>query len=148
MHSLARRWLHRCPTPWVSLPTWRCLRPSLRWWSAPGPLDILVCNAGIQGPAGPLANASDADWQQVFDINLRAAARLCALVLPGMAARGGGSAVLISSIAGLRGNRLMGLYGLTKAALAQLARNLAVEWGPHGGTGQRRIARPHPHAAG
>lgn len=82
-----------------------------------GPLDILVCNAGIQGPAGPLANASDADWQQVFDINLRAAARLCALVLPGMAARGGGSAVLISSIAGLRGNRSMGLYGLTKAAL-------------------------------
>ncbi|MGQ0730809.1 SDR family NAD(P)-dependent oxidoreductase [Acidovorax sp.] len=113
-----------------------------------GPLDILVCNAGIQGPAGPLANASDADWQQVFDINLRAAARLCALVLPGMAARGGGSAVLISSIAGLRGNRSMGLYGLTKAALAQLARNLAVELGACGCTGQRRIARPHPHAAG
>ncbi|TWG33719.1 NAD(P)-dependent dehydrogenase (short-subunit alcohol dehydrogenase family) [Acidovorax delafieldii] len=97
-----------------------------------GPLDILVCNAGIQGPAGPLANASDADWQQVFDINLCAAARLCALVLPGMAARGGGSAVLISRIAGLRGNRSMGLYGLTKAALAQLARNLAVEWVPMG----------------
>ena len=97
-----------------------------------GPLDILVCNAGIQGPAGPLADTSDADWQQVFDINLRAAARLCALVLPGMAARGGGSVVLISSIAGLRGNRSIGLYGLTKAALAQLARNLAVEWGPSG----------------
>lgn len=97
-----------------------------------GPLDILVCNAGIQGPAGPLAKASDADWQQVFDINLRAAARLCALTLPGMAARGGGSAVLISSIAGLRGNRAIGLYGLSKAALAQLARNLAVEWGPAG----------------
>ena len=97
-----------------------------------GPLDILVCNAGIQGPAGPLAHASDADWQQVFDINLRAAARLCALVLPGMAARGGGSAVLISSIAGLRGNQSIGLYGLTKAALSQLARNLAVEWGPSG----------------
>ena len=91
-----------------------------------GPLDILVCNAG------PLADASDADWHQVFDINLRAAARLCALALPGMAARGGGSAVLISSIAGLRGNRSIGLYGLTKAALAQLARNLAVEWGPAG----------------
>ena len=35
-----------------------------------GPLDILVCNAGIQGPAGPLADASDTDWQQVFEINL------------------------------------------------------------------------------
>jgi NAD(P)-dependent dehydrogenase (short-subunit alcohol dehydrogenase family) len=38
----------------------------------------------------------------------------------------------MSSIAGLRGNRAIGLYGLSKAALAQLARNLAVEWGPQG----------------
>jgi NAD(P)-dependent dehydrogenase (short-subunit alcohol dehydrogenase family) len=49
-----------------------------------------------------------------------------------MAARGGGSVVLMSSIAGLRGNGSIGLYGLSKAALAQLARNLAVEWGPQG----------------
>ena len=47
-----------------------------------------------------------------------------------MAERGEGSVILISSIAGLRGNRAIGLYGLSKAALAQLARNLAVEWGP------------------
>lgn len=97
-----------------------------------GPLDILVCNAGIQGPSGPLADASDTDWQQVIEINLRAAVRLCAQVIPGMVARGGGSVLLISSIAGLRGNRSIGLYGLTKASLAQLARNLAVEWGPSG----------------
>lgn len=97
-----------------------------------GPLDILVCNAGIEGPTGPLTAATDADWQQVFDINLRAAVRLCAHALPTMAARGGGSVVLMSSIAGLRGNRALGLYALSKAALAQLARNLAVEWGPHG----------------
>ncbi|MEK8052790.1 glucose 1-dehydrogenase [Ideonella sp. DXS22W] len=99
---------------------------------AAGAVDVLVCNAGIQGPAGPLAQASDAAWQQVFDINLRAAARLTSGLLPGMAQRGGGSAVLMSSIAGLRGNRAIGLYGLSKAALAQLARNLAVEWGPQG----------------
>ena len=68
----------------------------------------------------------------MLDINLRAAARLCAGLVPGMAARGGGSVVLMSSIAGLRGNRAIGLYGLSKAALAQLARNLAVEWGPQG----------------
>jgi NAD(P)-dependent dehydrogenase (short-subunit alcohol dehydrogenase family) len=49
-----------------------------------------------------------------------------------MAARGGGSIVLTSSIAGLRGNRALGVYGLTKAALMQLARNLAVEFGPAG----------------
>jgi NAD(P)-dependent dehydrogenase (short-subunit alcohol dehydrogenase family) len=49
-----------------------------------------------------------------------------------MAQRGGGSVILISSIAGLRGNKSIGLYGVSKAGLAQLARNLAVEWGPHG----------------
>ena len=36
----------------------------------------------------------------------------------------------MSSLSGLRGNRGLGVYSLTKAALAQLARNLAVEWGP------------------
>jgi NAD(P)-dependent dehydrogenase (short-subunit alcohol dehydrogenase family) len=97
-----------------------------------GRLDALVCNAGIQGPAGALCDAVDADWQQVFDINLRSSVRLAGCVLPAMAERGGGSVILMSSIAGLRGNRSIGLYGLSKAALAQVARNLAVEWGPAG----------------
>lgn len=99
---------------------------------AAGAVDILVCNAGVQGPAGPLEAATDADWQHVMDINLRAAARLAGRLIPHMAERGSGSVVLMSSIAGLRGNRSIGLYGLSKAALAQLARNLAVEWGPKG----------------
>lgn len=97
-----------------------------------GAVDVLVCNAGIAGPTGPLAAASDHDWQQVMNINLRAAERLCAELIPGMAQRGRGSVILMSSIAGLRGNKAIGLYGLSKAALAQLARNLAVEWGPSG----------------
>lgn len=97
-----------------------------------GGVDILVSNAGIQGPHGPLAAATDDDWQRVFEVNLRAAARLTTHLIPSMAARGGGSVVLMSSIAGLRGNGAIGLYGLSKAALAQLARNLAVEWGLHG----------------
>lgn len=103
-----------------------------RLCQAAGAVDVLVCNAGVQGPAGPLLASTDADWQQVLDINLHATVRLCAGLLPGMAARGGGSVVLMASIAGLRGNRAIGLYGLSKAALAQLARNLAVEWGPQG----------------
>lgn len=97
-----------------------------------GPVDMLVCNAGVQGPAGPIAAATDTDWLQVMDVNLRAAVRLTSRLIPGMAARGEGSVVLMSSIAGLRGNRAIGLYGVSKAALAQVARNLAVEWGPRG----------------
>ncbi|MDO8773005.1 MAG: SDR family oxidoreductase [Burkholderiaceae bacterium] len=97
-----------------------------------GGIDILVSNAGIQGPRGPLAAVTDDDWQRVFAVNLRAAAGLTSHLIPSMAARGGGSVVLMSSIAGLLGNGAIGLYGLSKAALAQLARNLAVEWGPQG----------------
>ena len=97
-----------------------------------GRIDILVCNAGVQGPAGPIGETTDGDWAQVMGINLQSALQLCSRVIPGMAARGTGSVILMSSIAGLRGNRAIGLYGLSKAALAQLARNLAVEWGPAG----------------
>ena len=97
-----------------------------------GRVDVLVCNAGMQGPAGPIGQASPADWQRVMDLNLRAAMELTTALLPKMAANPGSSVVLMSSIAGLRGNKAIGLYGLSKAALAQLARNLAVEWGPLG----------------
>ena len=41
-----------------------------------GRIDVLVCNAGVQGPAGPLAACTDADWEQVMGINLRSAMRL------------------------------------------------------------------------
>jgi len=54
---------------------------------------------------------------------------LCNLALQRRAAGGGGSAILIPSLAGLRGNGRINAYALTKAANAQLARNLAVEWG-------------------
>ena len=95
---------------------------------AAGPVDVLVCNAGIEGPVGPLARAGG--LERLFQVNLLAAMTLCNALIPGMAARGGGSVILMSSIAALRGNRAIGAYALTKAALAQLARNLAVEWGP------------------
>jgi dehydrogenase/reductase SDR family protein 4 len=47
-----------------------------------------------------------------------------------MAERGGGSVILMSSIASIRGSATIGTYGMSKAAEAALARNLAVEWGP------------------
>lgn len=97
-----------------------------------GGVDVVVHNAGIQGPAGPLGNVSADDWDAVMAVNLRSAHVLTSRLVPAMAGRGGGSVVLLSSIAALRGNRSIGLYGLSKAALSQMARNLAVEWGPSG----------------
>jgi NAD(P)-dependent dehydrogenase (short-subunit alcohol dehydrogenase family) len=97
-----------------------------------GRIDVLVCNAGTQGPAGPLHAVGDQAWDELFQVNLASAHGLAARLVPAMAQRGMGSVILMASIAALRGNGAIGLYGMTKAALAQLARNLAVEWGPQG----------------
>ena len=97
-----------------------------------GRLDILVCNGGIEGPVGSIAQASAKAIDATFQVNLRSAISLTNAALPHIGAQGCGSVILISSIAGLRGNSAIGVYGMTKAALAQLARNLAVEWGPRG----------------
>ncbi|MFM5954551.1 MAG: SDR family NAD(P)-dependent oxidoreductase [Novosphingobium sp.] len=95
-----------------------------------GGLDLLVCNAGITGKAGPFAGIEMDDYARVMGINLRSQVVLCNLALPHIATAGGGSAVLISSLSGLRGNGRINAYALAKAGVAQLARNLAVEWGP------------------
>jgi NAD(P)-dependent dehydrogenase (short-subunit alcohol dehydrogenase family) len=102
---------------------------SLAW---KGRIDTLVSNAGISGPFGPSHLVTDEQWNATFQVNLRAAAGLVSGLVPAMAARGSGSVILMSSIAGLRGNKSLGVYAMTKAALAQLARNVAVEWGPQG----------------
>ncbi|WP_240421312.1 SDR family NAD(P)-dependent oxidoreductase [Paenibacillus periandrae] len=95
-----------------------------------GRIDILVCNAGIGPHSGPIATATDEHWEQTMTVNLRSALWLTNRVIPQMAERNEGSVILMSSISSVRGNRSIGLYGLSKAGLAQLARNLAVEWGP------------------
>lgn len=95
-----------------------------------GQVDVLVCNAGVAPHIGPLASATEAQWRLTMAVNLESTVAMTSALLPEMARRGGGSVVLMASIAGVRGNRGLGLYGLSKAALTQLARNLAVEWGP------------------
>jgi len=93
-------------------------------------LDVLVCNAGIAAHNGPLHTATDAQWDLTMNINLKSSVQLTSALVPVMAKHGGGSVVLMASLSAMRGNKAIGLYGLTKAALAQLARNIAVEWGP------------------
>lgn len=95
-----------------------------------GGLDIVVANAGVADAMGGSAVGPDDDYRRVMAINLDAVVALCRAVVPALKARGGGSIVLMGSLAGLRGNRALGPYALAKAALAQLARNLAVEFGP------------------
>jgi NAD(P)-dependent dehydrogenase (short-subunit alcohol dehydrogenase family) len=95
-----------------------------------GGLDILVCNAGITGNAGPITAVDTKDYARVFDINLHSMVTLANIAYPKMQARGGGSIILLASISALRGNATINAYALAKAGVAQLARNLAVQWGP------------------
>lgn len=93
-------------------------------------VDILVCNAGIAPHSGPLHTVSEEQWELTMNVNLRSAHWLSTALVPAMAKKGSGSVIFMSSLSAMRGNKAIGLYSLTKAALAQMARNLAVEWGP------------------
>ena len=96
-----------------------------------GAIDVLVVNAGGQpAPESTSLSPNSAAYDATFRLNRTQAVRLTDLVAPHMAERGSGNIVLISSISGLRGNKAIGSYALAKDAVAQLARNLAVQWGP------------------
>jgi NAD(P)-dependent dehydrogenase (short-subunit alcohol dehydrogenase family) len=68
----------------------------------------------------------------MHDLHVRSVLRLAEAAVPVMGRTGGGAFIVMSSIAGLRGNRILSGYGITKAANAQIARNIAVQWGPAG----------------
>lgn len=95
-----------------------------------GQIDILVANAAINPVYGPLASVSDEAWDKIMGSNLRSTWQLCNMVIPAMAVRKEGSVIMLSSVAGLRGNPVIGAYGVSKAAEVALVRNLAVEYGP------------------
>ena len=99
--------------------------------AAEGGLDILVCNAGITGRPGAFADLDMNDYARVMAINLRSQVVLARAAAPHLAERRG-NAIFIASLSGLRGNAAINTYALAKAGVAQLARNLAVEWGPKG----------------
>jgi dehydrogenase/reductase SDR family member 4 len=95
-----------------------------------GRIDILVANAAVNPAYGPTAEVADEMFDKIMSTNLKSTWRLCNLVIPEMALRGDGAIIVLSSIAGLRGNEVIGIYGVSKAAEAALVRNLAVEHGP------------------
>ncbi|MEQ6333655.1 SDR family oxidoreductase [Sphingobium sp. MK2] len=97
-----------------------------------GAIDILVCNAASNPYYGPMAGISDDQFEKILRNNVLANHWLAAMVGPRMAERGHGSIILIGSIGGLRGSPVIGAYNISKAADFQLARNLAVEYGPAG----------------
>ncbi len=98
-----------------------------RW----GRIDTLVCNAASNPYYGPMAGISDDQFRKILDNNVLANHWLVQLAAPGMIERRDGAIVIVSSIGGLKGSPVIGAYNVSKAADMQLARNLAVEFGPH-----------------
>ena len=80
---------------------------------------------------GPMSQVPDSAFDKVMGTNVRSNFWLCNMVIPQMAERKDGAVILVASIAGIKGNTTIGTYGISKAAEMQLARNLALEWGPH-----------------
>ena len=99
-----------------------------RW----GKITACVPNAAANPYHGGLAGIPDSAFDKIMETNIRATFWLCRLVLPHMVERRDGSIIIIASIAGLKGSPDLGAYAMSKVAGHQLARNLAVEYGPFG----------------
>jgi len=95
-----------------------------------GGVDILVNNAATNPHFGPLVTATAEQWNKILDVNLRGAFLLCRQVVPVMQQRGGGKIINMASIAGVRPQPAMGIYGVSKAGLIMLTQVLAQELGP------------------
>jgi len=98
-----------------------------------GQLDILVNNAGL-GTNHDALDATEEEWDELFDVNVRGLFFACQAAGRHMVERGYGRIVNMSSQAGLVGIARHAAYSASKGAVNMLTRVLAVEWSPHGVT--------------
>jgi 3-oxoacyl-[acyl-carrier protein] reductase len=90
-----------------------------------GPLDILVCSAGIPGKSLPTVDVDDEEWKRVLAINADGVFFCNRAVLGGMVERGYGRIVNVASIAGKEGNPMAAAYSASKAAVIALTKSIA-----------------------
>ena len=96
-----------------------------------GAITILVNNSGI-AVSGPVLGQAEEDWTRVLDTNLNGARQVAQAVAQHMIRLGhGGAIVNIASILGFRVRPQVSAYAVSKAALIQLTRSMAVEWARH-----------------
>jgi NAD(P)-dependent dehydrogenase (short-subunit alcohol dehydrogenase family) len=87
-----------------------------------GPIDILVCSAGITGASLPTVEVTDDEWRRVMAVDADGVFFCNRAVLPGMIARGYGRIVNIASIAGKEGNPMATAYSAAKAAVIAMTK--------------------------
>jgi NAD(P)-dependent dehydrogenase (short-subunit alcohol dehydrogenase family) len=91
-----------------------------------GHVEYLVAAAGILGPAKPAIDLDEAQWDQLFAINVKGPWLACKSLVPHMRKIGQGSIVLFSSSAGLAGSPFLSAYSASKGAVTLLTRSLAL----------------------
>jgi NAD(P)-dependent dehydrogenase (short-subunit alcohol dehydrogenase family) len=96
-----------------------------------GQVDILVNNAGVF-PFGPTDQATEADFDSVYAVNVKVPFFLVAELAPAMAKRGKGAIINVTTMVAEFGQANMALYGSSKAALVLLTKSWAAEYGPAG----------------
>jgi NAD(P)-dependent dehydrogenase (short-subunit alcohol dehydrogenase family) len=92
-----------------------------------GPVDLLVNNAGVGGPIGPLWGVAPEEWWRTIEINLGGVFHCARAVLPVMRARRRGRIVNLVSAAGTYRWPNVGAYAISKTAVIKLSENLAAE---------------------
>lgn len=97
-----------------------------------GGIDILVNNAATNPVYGPSLDCSESAFDKIMQVNVKAPFELAKMIHPIMKARGGGSVINISSIAGHTPDPGLGIYSVSKASLNMLTKVLAKEWGEDG----------------
>ncbi|KQZ79651.1 SDR family oxidoreductase [Rhodanobacter sp. FDAARGOS 1247] len=95
------------------------------------PLSLLVNNAGGNQPGATLDYRVD-DWRRIFEQNLFSAFEMCRLAHPQLVQHAHAAIVNVGSVSGMTHVRTGSPYGMSKAALHQLTRNLAAEWAVDG----------------
>jgi NAD(P)-dependent dehydrogenase (short-subunit alcohol dehydrogenase family) len=97
-----------------------------------GPVDVLVNNAGVGGPAGEMWELDPEEWWRTVEVNLRGTFICTRAVLPGMVKRGRGRIVNVVSNAGAHRWPYFTAYAVSKAAAIKLTESLASETRTHG----------------
>jgi len=97
--------------------------------AAYGRIDIMIANAAVNPFMGSNLDIPDEAFSKIMTCNVQSNLWLAQMVIPEMQERKDGAFIIVSSIGGLKGDRALGAYAISKAADFQLARNLAVEFG-------------------